>query len=134
MASAAISIASSRAFALTSTSYLCCLPIFLGLACVFDVMKTLTDAQCAVDSTTRLRQDRMIYGEEHLEIQRTLRKIIDHDINPHVDAWEAEGIFPAHPVFKKLGKAGLLGVTKPATYGGMGLDYTFGTAMAEALG
>jgi citronellyl-CoA dehydrogenase len=76
----------------------------------------------------------MIYGEEHLEIQRTLRKIIDSDINPHVDAWEAEGIFPAHQVFKKLGAAGLLGVTKPAAYGGMGLDYTYGCAMAEALG
>jgi citronellyl-CoA dehydrogenase len=76
----------------------------------------------------------MIYGEEHLEIQRTLRKIIDSDINPHVDAWEAEGIFPAHQVFKKLGAAGLLGVTKPQAYGGMGLDYTYGCAMAEALG
>jgi citronellyl-CoA dehydrogenase len=76
----------------------------------------------------------MIYGEEHLEIQRTLRKIIDHDINPRVDAWEAEGLFPAHEVFKKLGSAGLLGVTKPTQFGGMGLDYTYGCAMAEALG
>ncbi len=76
----------------------------------------------------------MIYGEEHLEIQRTLRKIIDHDINPRVDTWEAEGLFPAHEVFKKLGSAGLLGVTKPTQFGGMGLDYTYGCAMAEALG
>src|SRR5687767_10003078 len=118
MASLAIAMASSRAFALTSTSYLCCLPI---VSRPLDVMKTLTFARCAVDSTTRRRQDRMIYGEEHLEIQRSfararhralrpLRKIIDQDINPHVDAWEAEGIFPAHQVFKKLGQAGLLGV------------------------
>ncbi len=76
----------------------------------------------------------MVYREEHLEIQRTLRKIIDQDIQPHVESWEAAGIFPAHEVFKKLGNAGLLGVTKPVAYGGMGLDYTYGCAMAEALG
>ncbi len=102
-------------------------------------MKTLTDVQSTVDITTRTRvygaqAMSMVYGEEHFEIQRTLRKIIDTEIDPHVDAWEAEGIFPAHQVFKKLGKAGLLGVTKPVAFGGMGLDYTYGTAMAEALG
>ncbi len=75
-----------------------------------------------------------VYGEEHLEIQRTLRRIIDEDIQPHVESWETAGIFPAHSVFKKLGQAGLLGVTKPVNYGGMGLDYTYGCAMAEALG
>ena len=40
-------------------------------------------------------------------------QIIDQDINPHVDQWEAAGAFPAREVFKKLGNAGLLGVTKP---------------------
>lgn len=76
----------------------------------------------------------MVYGEEHFEIQRTLRKLIDQDINPHVEQWESEGLFPAHEVFKKLGNAGLLGITKPVAFGGLGLDYTYGCAMAEALG
>lgn len=40
-------------------------------------------------------------------------QLIDTEINPHVDRWEAEGQFPAHEVFKKLGQAGFLGVTKP---------------------
>lgn len=40
-------------------------------------------------------------------------QIIDKDINPYVDEWEAEGIFPAHKVFKTLGNAGILGVSKP---------------------
>ncbi|CAB1320526.1 unnamed protein product, partial [Coregonus sp. 'balchen'] len=39
--------------------------------------------------------------------------IINQDINPYVDQWEAEGIFPAHKVFKLLGNAGFLGVNKP---------------------
>lgn len=29
-----------------------------------------------------------------------LLQIIDQEINPHVDQWEAEGTFPAHKIFK----------------------------------
>lgn len=76
----------------------------------------------------------MQYTHEHLEIQKTLKRFIDAEINPHVDEWEAAEIFPAHEVFKKLGNLGLLGLTKPETYGGGGLDYSYGVAMAEALG
>lgn len=76
----------------------------------------------------------MQYTHEHLEIQKTLKRFIDAEINPHVDEWEAAEIFPAHEVFKQLGKLGLLGLTKPEEYGGAGLDYSYGVAMAEALG
>jgi len=76
----------------------------------------------------------MQYTHEHLEIQKTLQRFIAAEINPHVDEWEAAEIFPAHEVFKKLGKLGLLGLTKPEAYGGAGLDYSSGVAMAEALG
>ena len=55
------------------------------------------------------------FTQEHDEIRRTLRAIIDKDINPHVDEWEEDEIFPAHEVFKKLGAAGLLGINKPAS-------------------
>src|SRR5258708_12188018 len=74
------------------------------------------------------------FTPEHAEIRRTLRAIIDKDINPHVDKWEEAGIFPAHEVFKKLGDAGLLGINKPTDYGGMGLDYSYAMVMAEELG
>ncbi len=76
----------------------------------------------------------MHYTHEHLEIQNTLKRFIDAEINPHVDEWEAAEMFPAHEVFKKLGDLGLLGLTKPEAYGGAGLDYSFALAMAEALG
>lgn len=42
-----------------------------------------------------------------------LFQIIDKEINPNVEQWEKEGQFPAKKVFKTLGNAGLLGVTKP---------------------
>lgn len=40
-------------------------------------------------------------------------QIIEQEINPHVDQWEAERQFPAHKIFKILGSAGFLGVNKP---------------------
>jgi len=70
----------------------------------------------------------------HREIQNTLKRFIDEEINPHVDEWEAAEMFPAHEVFKKLGNLGLLGLTKPEAHGGSGLDYSHSIAMAEALG
>ena len=76
----------------------------------------------------------MIYTEQHRAMQDQLARFIDAEINPQVDAWEAAGIFPAHEVFAKLGKLGLLGVTKPVEYGGLGLDYSYSVAVAETLG
>jgi len=76
----------------------------------------------------------MQYTHEHLEIQNTLKRYIEAEINPYVDEWEEAEIFPAHQVFKGLGNLGLLGLTKPEEYGGSGLDYSYGVAMAEALG
>ena len=76
----------------------------------------------------------MLYTQEHQELQRSVKKFIDTEINPHVDAWEDAEIFPAHALFKKMGDAGFLGINKPQAYGGMGLDYSFQLAFVEALG
>lgn len=76
----------------------------------------------------------MQFTHEHREIQKTLKRFIDEQINPHVDEWEAAERFPAHEVFKQMGRLGLLGLTKPEAYGGMGLDYSYSVAMAETLG
>lgn len=76
----------------------------------------------------------MQFTHEHREVQKSLKRLIDQEINPHVDEWEEVGIFPAHEVFKKLGSLGLLGLTKPEAYGGAGLDYSYSLAMAETLG
>ncbi|UUC95641.1 MULTISPECIES: acyl-CoA dehydrogenase family protein [Comamonas] len=76
----------------------------------------------------------MQWTHEHLEVRKTLKRYIDEKINPHVDEWEQEEIFPAHQVFKGLGDLGLLGLTKPEAYGGSGLDYSYSLMMAETLG
>ena len=76
----------------------------------------------------------MQFTQEHDEIRRTVRRLIDNEVNPHVEEWEDAELFPAHEVFKKFGDAGLLGIHKPVEYGGMGLDYSYNMAMAEELG
>src|SRR5690606_14442663 len=76
----------------------------------------------------------MIWTHEHDEIRRVTRRIVDEHINPHIDQWEEEGIFPAHQVMKRLGDAGLLGIGKPVEYGGSALDFSFEVAFAEELG
>ncbi len=76
----------------------------------------------------------MLYGPEHKEFMNSLSKFIEQEINPYVDEWEDEGIFPAHELFKKMGNQGFLGVCKPEEYGGAGLDYSYSLAMSETLG
>jgi len=70
---------------------------------------------------------------EHEQIRDTARRWIAEQVNPHVDAWEEEEIFPAHRVFGQLGQLGLLGLNKPVEFGGMGLDYSYAAVLAEAL-
>jgi len=76
----------------------------------------------------------MKFTEEHDQLRKTVRDVVDKEINPYVDEWEQEGLFPAKTVFKSLGNLGLLGVTKPEEFGGMGLDYSYGMVVSEELG
>lgn len=76
----------------------------------------------------------MKFTDEHRELRKTVRDFIDKEINPYVDEWEANPPFPAHEVFRKLGKLGLLGITKPEKFGGLGLDYSYSMVMSEELG
>ena len=79
----------------------------------------------AIDSTPTL---------SHEELRSLARTFVEQEINPHVDEWEEAGIFPAKALFKKMGNAGLLGVTKPVEYGGLGLDFSYSVVLAEELG
>lgn len=76
----------------------------------------------------------MQFTDEHHALRETVRKFVETEINPHVDAWEEAGIFPARELFKKAGDLGLLGISKPEEYGGLGLDYSYSVVAAEELG
>lgn len=76
----------------------------------------------------------MIETQEHQSLRDTVRRFVETEINPNVDAWEAAGEMPLHDIAKKLGDLGLLGISRPTEYGGLALDYSFEMIMAEEMG
>jgi citronellyl-CoA dehydrogenase len=76
----------------------------------------------------------MILSHEHKELYRTVMKFVQDELNPHVAQWEKDGIWPAHEVLRKMGRLGFLGINKPESVGGQGLDYSFQMLFAQALG
>ncbi|KAM9098846.1 probable acyl-CoA dehydrogenase 6 [Sarcophilus harrisii] len=93
-----------------------------------------SSAEAALEGGSPGSADPLSYTEQHRALREALHKIINKEINPFVDQWEEERIFPAHHVFKILGQAGFLGVNKATKYGGQGLDLTHQIAVAEELG
>jgi citronellyl-CoA dehydrogenase len=76
----------------------------------------------------------LYFNQEHQTFRQMVRRFVENEINPHVDKWEEERIFPAHELFKKAGDLGLLGIKYPEEYGGSGLDYWYETVFLEELG
>lgn len=76
----------------------------------------------------------MRYTTEHKSLYESVSKFVAEEINPHIDEWEKEGIFPAHELFRKMGDKGFLGIAKPEAFGGMGLDWSYELAFCEAMG
>ncbi|HEY7834286.1 MAG TPA: acyl-CoA dehydrogenase family protein [Ktedonobacterales bacterium] len=74
------------------------------------------------------------FTREHEMVRQSVRRFVEQEINPHVDEWEEAGIFPAHDLFKKMGKLDLLGLTYPEEYGGLGLDFWYTVVLCEELG
>ncbi|GAB90837.1 acyl-CoA dehydrogenase family protein [Gordonia rhizosphera] len=70
----------------------------------------------------------------HEELADSVRAFVRKEINPYVEKWEADQIFPAHDLFKKMGDADLLGIKYDEQYGGLGLDLTYAVVATEAMG
>ena len=99
---------------------------------LFKCHQTKATTKVAVRSISA--KAKQFYDEDQLSLHKTVRAIVDKDINPYVDQWENEGQYPAHKIFKILGNAGLLGINKPVEYGGQGLNFKYQVAMNEAMG
>jgi citronellyl-CoA dehydrogenase len=76
----------------------------------------------------------MQFTTEHRQLEDTVIKFCDKEINPYIAEWEKAEQFPSHELFKKLGDLGLLGLKYPEEFGGAGLDFSYSMVMAEALG
>jgi acyl-CoA dehydrogenase len=59
------------------------------------------------------------YDESHEAVCDTVRRFVEREIMPNVDAWEAAGELPRE-LHKKAAEAGILGLGYPEEYGGTG--------------
>lgn len=100
-----------------------------------NVIRRYQSAQASLlESSIESMRNESIFTEDHIALRQSLRKIIEKEINPYVEQWENEKMFPAHRVMKILGSNGFLGVNKPVEYGGLGLDFSYSVAVTEELG
>ncbi|MFN8184617.1 MAG: acyl-CoA dehydrogenase family protein [Candidatus Nanopelagicales bacterium] len=76
----------------------------------------------------------MRFTAEHEQFRKAVRQVVENDINPYVDEWEAAGIFPARQVFSKLAEIGALGLEYDPEFGGQGADHSYTLVLAEELG
>ncbi|MEW6283357.1 MAG: acyl-CoA dehydrogenase family protein [Candidatus Eremiobacterota bacterium] len=74
------------------------------------------------------------FTQDHEMFRQTVRRFVQNEINPNVERWEAERIFPGKDLLRKMGQLGMLGMSYPEDYGGAGLDYWFNVVLAEELG
>ncbi len=74
------------------------------------------------------------FTPEHDAFRHSVRRFVETEINPHVEAWEAARIWPAHELLRKMGGLGLLGLSYPEEYGGGGADYWYSVVLLEELG
>jgi citronellyl-CoA dehydrogenase len=76
----------------------------------------------------------MHFDADHDTFRKTVRDFVAREIDPHIDAWEEAGIFPAHALFPKLGQAGLFGLEYDPEFGGQGADHSYTVILGEELG
>ncbi|MBI3031253.1 MAG: acyl-CoA dehydrogenase family protein [Candidatus Rokubacteria bacterium] len=69
---------------------------------------------------------------EHDAFRKALRTVVERELAPHADEWEAAGIFPRE-IFALMGKLGYLGLRFSPDYGGAGLDFWYTLILAEEL-
>ena len=76
----------------------------------------------------------MKFTPEHDQFRKTVRDVVDNEINPYADEWERAGIFPARELFTKLGSLGILGLEYDPAFGGQGADHSFTLVYGEEIG
>ncbi len=72
------------------------------------------------------------YTAEHVIFRDSLRKFLDKEIVPHVEAWEEAGIVP-RSAWKQMGEQGFLCTDIPEEYGGAGGDFLYSVIVCEEL-
>ena len=63
----------------------------------------------------------LFYNADHEAFRATIRRFVEREVEPHVDAWDEAGGFPRE-LYAKAADIGLLGLGYPEEYGGVACD------------
>lgn len=74
-----------------------------------------------------------LFGAEHDELRRVVRRFVDDAIRPHVEEWERAREFPARELLAQAGAIGLFGAKYEPEYGGTGPDVVADAVITEEL-
>jgi acyl-CoA dehydrogenase len=72
------------------------------------------------------------FSPEHEAFRASVRRFVDAEIAPHVNAWDEAGTFPRE-LYRKAAAVGLLGMGYPETLGGTPADVFHSIAAAEEI-
>jgi acyl-CoA dehydrogenase len=72
------------------------------------------------------------FGAEHEELRASVRRFVERELVPNVEAWERDG-FP-DDVFTRMAQNGFLGLKYPEALGGEGGDHLHEAVLIEELG
>ena len=73
---------------------------------------------------------RTLFGPEHEEFRKSLRRFFAEEVMPHHERWE-EQQHVDREIWKRAGELGFLCLTIPEEYGGMGADRLYSTVLME---
>jgi alkylation response protein AidB-like acyl-CoA dehydrogenase len=75
----------------------------------------------------------MIFGPEHDAFRETLRRFLERELSPNMEAWEKAHIVD-RSFWRKAGELGLMSPAIPEAYGGPGGDFLHQLIVSEELG
>ncbi len=73
---------------------------------------------------------RTLFGPEHEEFRKSLRRFFAEEVMPHHEKWE-EQQHVDRAIWNRAGELGFLCLTIPEEYGGMGADRLYSTVLME---
>jgi len=76
------------------------------------------------------RANRGVYGAEHEQFRDSVRRFLEQEFTPNLEQFEDDGMV-SRAFWCKAGDAGLLCLTQPESYGGMGLDFSYNAVVNE---
>ena len=77
-------------------------------------------------------KDTYFFDEEHRAFRETMRRFVEKEVAPKVDAWEENGCYDK-AIFKRMGDIGLLGIRYPVEYGGQEADVRMNLVWMEEM-